>query len=285
MTDRFLSNVNTLTIPGQRDPLITDYALDKMSSYDLGLYLMDIPNYNSDGERIFTGETGVYVDIDQTAEAFENRALDTSFGATYFPDVQMDDTFTNRKVFVPATVAALAAIGYNDKVSYPWFAPAGFNRGALDFVNLTQARLKNNERERLYSIDVNPIVKFPGESSYVIFAQNTLRKGETPLQSINVQRMIGDLKRQIIDIGNRLIFEQITPELYGQIRKSFSDVLQVVQNRQGVEKFRVVCDNTNNNALDAENNKINCSIIFVPTRAIEFVAIDFIITRAGVEFV
>ncbi len=284
MTDRFTSNINILALPGQRDALVADHSLDKMRDYDLGLYIMDIPNYNSDGNRIFDGETGIYVDIEQTAATFENRALDNEFGAAYFPNVQMTDMFNNKKVFVPASIAAMAAIGYNDKVAYPWFAPAGFNRAALDFVSLTQTKLKQSERERLYQIDINPIVKFPGEASYVIFAQNTLRKGETSLQSINVQRMIGDIKRQIIEIGNKLIFETITPDLYGVLRKRFSDVLQVVQSRQGIEQFKVVCDLTNNTLLDVENNKINCSIIFVPTRSIEFVAIDFVITRAGVEF-
>ena len=284
MTDRFNSNINVLAIPGQREPLVADYAIDKMKEYDLGIYLMDIPNYNSDGDRIFDGDTGIYVDVEQTAEAFEARAFDNEFGAAYFPNVQMEDTFNNRKVMVPASVAALAAIGYNDKVSYPWFAPAGFNRGALDFVTQAQVKLKQSERERLYSIDVNPIVKFPGEASYVIFAQNTLRKGESSLQSINVQRMVGDIKRQIIDIGNHLIFEQITPEIYAQIRKSFAEVMQVVQSKQGIEKFKVVCDLTNNTNLDVDNNKINCSILFVPTRAIEFISLDFIITRSGISF-
>ena len=285
MTDKFTSFVNVLATPGQREPLIVDYAVDKMRDYDLGIYLVDVPNYNSDGDRIFDGETGVYVDVEQTAATFENRALDNEFGAAYFPNIQIDDNFNNRKVFVPASVGGLAAIAYNDKVSYPWFAPAGFNRAALDFVSQTQVRLKQSERERLYQIDINPIVKFPGETSFVIFAQNTLKKGESQLQSINVQRMVGDLKRQIIDIGNRLIFDNITPEIYGVIRKSFADVLQVVQSRQGLEKFRIICDTTNNTSLDVENNKINCSIIFVPTRAIEFIQLNFVISSAGVEFV
>ena len=284
MTDKFNSSINVLAIPGQREPLVVDYAVDKMKDYDLGLYLMDIPNYNSDGNRIFDGDTGVYVDVEQTAQAFEARAFDNEFGAAYFPNVQMEDTSNGRKVMAPATVAALAAIGYNDKVSYPWFAPAGFNRGALDFVTQAQAKLKQNERERLYGIDVNPIVKFPGEASYVIFAQNTLRKGETALQSINVQRMVGDIKRQIIDIGNHLIFENITPELYAQIRKSFAEVMQVVQSKQGIEKFKIVCDQTNNSSVDVDNNTIKCTILFVPTRAIEFISLDFIITRSGVMF-
>ena len=43
-------------------------------------------------------------------------------------------------------------------------------------------------------------------------------------------------------------------------------------------------DETNNSDEDVDNNRLNGKIIIVPTRAIEFIAIDFVITNAGVEF-
>lgn len=300
ITDSITSNINLLAIPGQRDPLVTEYASDKVRDFGLALYVQDIPSYTGDSQRIFDGDlrngaelysaytTGpiaenIYVDVDKTADAFESRALDNEFTAAYFPNIVIDDPRANKKVTVPASVAALAALGFNDKVAFPWFAPAGFNRASLDFVSKTQTRISQPQRERLFSVKINPIVKFPREG-YVIFAQDTLKQDASALQSINVQRMLTDVKRQVIEIGNRTIWNQITPQLQTGLVNDITNALSVVQVRKGIEKFKVISDNTNNTTADREQNKMNVRILLVPTRSIEFIAIDFILTNAGVQF-
>jgi hypothetical protein len=286
ITNPIASNINLLSLPGQREPFVTDYASDRASGFGLALYLMDIPNYNSSGDRIFDGEilgTSSFIDVQQTANNFDIRSIDNTFVSAYFPDVIIADPQTNKRITVPATVAALAAIGYNDKVAYPWFAPAGFNRAALNFVTLTRTRVNQGEREKLYQVRVNPIVKFPNEG-YVIFAQKTLDGAGTSLDSINVQRMIMDVQRQVIDIGNKLIWQQLTPALYNEFVSRVTPILSLVQNRGGLRQFKVVCDNTNNTMLDRENNKMNAKIYLLPVKAVEFIALDFIVTREGVQF-
>ena len=286
ITDSVASNINLLAIPGQREPFVTDYASDAVASYGLALYLMDVPNYNSAGTRIFDGTvtgTGSYINVQNTADQFDSRAINNTYVSAYFPDVVFPDPSTGKRVTVPASVASLAAIGYNDKVAYPWFAPAGFNRAALNFVTLTRTRVNQNEREKLYQVRVNPIVKFPNEG-YVIFAQKTLDGDQTSLDSINVQRMIMDVQRQVIDIGNRIIWQQLTPSLYQEFVARVSPVLALVQSRGGLRQFKIVCDETNNTELDRENNRMNAKIYLLPVKAVEFIAIDFIITRAGVQF-
>lgn len=284
ITDAITSNINLLAVPGQRDPLVTDFVGDEARDFGLAFYTMDVPNYDSNGDRIWDGENSRFIDVEQVANSFEQRALDNEFVGAYFPDFTIEDDVNRRRVTVPASIGALAALGFNDRVAYPWFAPAGFNRAALDFVTNTKARIKQPERERLYDIHINPIVKFPGEPGFVIFAQNTLEQAETALGSINVVRMLNELKRQIIEIGNRTIFEQITPEIYTELDRRFRNVLNLISARAGIERFDVIVDDRNNTDLDRENNKVNARIVLVPTRAIEFVAIDFIITRSGVSF-
>lgn len=286
MTDPFATNINVLAVPGQREPFVTDYISDAAANYSLALYLMDIPNYNSNNGRIFDGEnsgTGSFIDVQQTANNFDARSLDNTFVAAYFPDVVMNDPANGKKVTVPSTVAALAAIGYNDKVAHPWFAPAGFNRAALNFVSLTRTRVNQSEREKLYQVRVNPVVKFPNEG-YVIFAQKTLDAAQTALDSINVQRMVMDVQRQVIDIGNGLIWQQLTPALYQEFVSRVAPVLSLVQTKGGLRQYRIVCDDTNNTELDRENNRMNAKIYLLPVKAVEFIAVDFIITRAGVQF-
>jgi len=281
ITDAIASNVNIIAVPGQRDPLVADYFSDQARDFSLALYIMDIPNYDASGDRIFDGETSLYVNPDTVRNSFESRAIDNDMVAAYFPDVVIDDNVNNRRVTVPASVAAVEALAFNDRVSYPWFAPAGFNRASLDDVLLTKTRINQQERENLFAAHINPIVKYPRQG-YVIMAQNTLEQAETALGSVNVQRMLISLKRNIINIGNRLIWEQITPELYSQLRNQIAPVLSTTQIRQGINSFRIVCDSTNNTDADVDAHRINCKIILVPTRAVEFIALDFILLRTGV---
>lgn len=284
ITDPFVSNVNIIAVPGQRDPLVTNYIADKTKEFGLALYVMDIPNYNSDGDRIWDGDSGKYSDPNRTAINFESRTIDNDSAAAYYPDIIMDDPVNRKRVTVPASVAAVSALSYNDKVAYPWWAPAGFNRASLDFVSLTTTRISQPERERLYDAKINPIVKFPREG-YVIMSQNTLEQAGSSLGSVNVQRMLFDLKKQIIDIGNRIVWDNITPSLRNDIKNKFTPVLTTLQARQGINSFIIICDNTNNTQADEEANKVNVRISVRPTKAVEFIDIDFIITRSGVMLV
>lgn len=287
LTDPLTSDVNVLAVPGQREPLVVDYVADAVAENGLILYLMDVPSFNVDIERVFDGESEnqpiTRVDLQNSADQFEGRNLANTYVAPYFPNVIISDTNTQKRVSVPATVAALAAIGFNDKVSFPWYAPAGFNRAALEFVERTATRINQSDRERLSDVRVNPIVKFPREG-YVIFSQFTLDNERTALSRINVKRLMLDLKRQAIQIGNRLIFDQITPDLRARLSDQLRRVLSGVQSDNGIEAFDVVCDGRNNTQADVDANRLNCQIRVVPTNSVEFIAIDFVVTNSGVEF-
>jgi hypothetical protein len=271
---------NLIVLPGQRDTLITDYTTKKASDNGLMFYIMDIPYYDSDVTRIFDGDAGRFVDVEVTANQFDARAIDNNTAAAYFPNFVMDDTVNNRRVVLPASVAALAAFGFNDKVAYPWFAPAGFNRGALGFVTSTQVKVNQRERNSLYDARINPIVKFPNDG-YVFFSQRTLQQAKTFLESINVKRMLLEIKRSLVEIGNRIIWENISPRLREQYKRDASSVLSSVQLRKGIEAFKVVCDSTNNTDLDVDNLLIRAQIRVLPTRAIEYVVMDFNVTPSG----
>jgi len=286
MTDPFNVNTNILAIPGIRDPFITDYAGDKTREYSKAIYLMDVPAYGlQDGTtstRLFAGDT-LKPDVRETVEQFAGRATDNNYVSTYFPDVVADDTDNNRRVIMPASIAALAALGFNDKVSYPWFAPAGFNRGALDFVVNTETRLTQADRDNMYDNRINPIANFPN-SGFAIFGQKTLQQAQTSLNRVNVRRMLLEVKRIVEGIAEGLLFEQNNQATRNRFINQVTPQLALVQAQQGIDSFKVVMDNTNNTQEDVESNKLNGRIVLVPTRTIEFIAVDFIITNAGVSF-
>lgn len=284
-TNASIANNNILALPGQRDPLVTNYTLEKNTDFSLSFYLMDIQYYDQAGivgGRIFDGDTNKFISITQTTNAFIARALDNNAAAAYFPNIVVDDSVNNRKVTLPASIAALSALSYNDRVKFPWFAPAGFDRGSLSFVLLTSVRVNQTDRNSLYDANINPIVKFPGEN-FVFFSQNTLQQASTALESINVKRMILEIKRQIVAIGNRILFEQNTPSLRQRFINESSLVLASVQLRQGIEKFAVICDDRNNSSEDVNSNRMNAQIRVIPTRAIEYIVMDFVILPSGVQ--
>lgn len=283
MTDPYTVGINILSVPGIREPYLMDQASVRTKDYGLALHLMDIPAYDDDGYRIYDDSTSK-PNIKKTSNNFDDRAIDNNYVATYFPDVYVDDAVNVRKVKVPASVAALGALGFNDRVSYPWFAPAGFNRAALDFVTNVGVRLNVGDRDRLYDSRINPIATFP-RLGYVIYGQKTLQLTKSALDRVNVRRLLLEIKRIIIGIANRLVFEQNTPAVRNRFVADSVFQLSLIQTQAGIEAFQVVMNETNNTQADIDLNRLNGRVVVVPTRAIEYIAIDFIVTNAGVQFV
>jgi len=283
MTDPLQVNVNLLALPGIREDYITNYTSKKIRDYGLGMYVMDLPNYDDSNNRIYDDST-TKINIENTAATFEARSFDNNYVATYFPNVYVNDTANNRYVKVPSSVAALGALGFNDKVAYPWFAPAGFNRAALDFVNNVEVRLNVSDRDRLYDARINPIATFP-RLGFVIYGQKTLQIRKSALDRVNVRRLLLEVKRLIINIANRIVFEQNTPAVRNKFVADSILQLGLIQAQAGIEAYQVVMNETNNTQEDVDLNRLNGRIVVVPTRAIEFIAIDFIVTNSGVQFV
>lgn len=283
MTDPMSVNVNILAIPGIRESFLTEYTAQKVRDYGLAYYVMDLPTYDDTTTRLYDDSTG-RPDVDKTASAFDSRAIDNSYTGAYFPDVFVDDSTNRRRVKMPSSVAALGALAFNDRVTYPWFAPAGFNRAALDFVTNVTVRLNSTDRDRLYESRINPIAVFP-RLGFVIWGQKTMQINKSALDRVNVRRLLLEVKRIVIGTAKGLVFEQNTPEVRNKFVADSTLQLGLIQAQAGVENFRVVMNETNNTQEDINLNRLNGKVIIQPTRTIEFIAIDFIITNAGVQFV
>jgi hypothetical protein len=288
MTDELTVNTNILCIPGMRDSYITDNAATRCKLNGLIFYVQDVVEYDESINRLFDDDA-TKPDVRKTVEQFEGRAIDNNYAAAYFPDVVIHDADNNKKVQVPASVAVMSALAFNDKVGFPWYAPAGFNRGALDFVSNIDVRLGTLDREKAYDARINPIVHFVQQGTapvFVIGGQKTLQAAASALDRVNVRRMLLEVKRIVSTITREgFVFEQNTPETRKRWISQITPRLGVIQVQQGIELFRVVMDETNNTQEDAQNNRLNGRIILVPTRTAEFVSMDFIITNAGVSFV
>jgi len=291
MTDPMTVSHNILAIPGIKDSFVTDHTADLTKEYSLAIYLMDIPSFSEGNTRLFgTEDRTAFVsgsvsspDVRETAEQFSSRAVDNNYSAAYFPDIVIADEVNSTRVKVPASVAAMKALSFSDSVSFPWFAPAGFNRGALDNVTNVDVRLTAGDRDELYDARINPIANFP-DGGIVIFGQKTLQMAKSALDRVNVRRMLLEVKRLITRIAQRLLFEPNNSETRARFINLVTPLLTTVQAQAGIDSFKIVMDDTNNSTEDVENNRLNGRIVVVPTRAIEFIAIDFIITNSGISF-
>jgi hypothetical protein len=282
MTDPMSSNINILAIPGVRETFVSDHALEKTRDYSKAMYLLDTLKYDENGNRLYD-DSKARVDVRETSEQFESRAIDNNYAATYFPDVFIQDPINNRNVKVPASVAALGTLAFNDRVSFPWFAPAGFNRGGMDFVVNVENRLTSGDRDTLYDARMNPIAVFPN-TGFVIFGQKTLQFTKSALDRVNVRRLMLEIKRQVTGVAERFLFEPNNATTRSRFVSQITPLLGLIQLQAGIEQFKVICDASNNTSEEVEQNRMNGRIVVVPTRAVEFISIDFIITNSGVSF-
>lgn len=282
MTDPNTVRINLLAIPGMRDANIVENALEKVRDYGFGMYVMDIRNYDQDTTRLYDNHKKK-PDVRITAEQFDGEAIDNNYAAVYFPDVLLRDDENNKPVRVPASVAAISALGFNDRVGFPWFAPAGFNRGSLASVENVHTRLSSADRDELYDVRINPIAVFP-TGRFVIFGQKTLQQAKSALDRVNVRRLLLEVKRRVSSTARKLLFEANDAQTRARFVGEVTPQLAIIQAQAGVEKFSVVCDGSNNTSADEEENRMNGKIVIVPTLAVEFIALDFIVTSAGVSF-
>jgi len=279
MSDATEVDIQLLTIPGIKANVITDRAILVAEGRFDALCLIDVQSYDT-SNLLVTG-SGQTTSVRYTATNFRNRGLNTSFGAAYFPDVVMNDLVNDSIRTVPASVAALGAFGFNDRVAYPWFAPAGFARGALATTVETTLELNRQNMDDLYEVNINPIVSFAGSDGPLVWGQKTLYAEDSALDRVNVRRLLLSIRRQVKKISNRIVFEQGLPETLARFSQLVNPVLKRIQDQKGVDRFFVKIDTSTTTQADFENKTIRGKIFVSPTRTLESLSIDFVINNSS----
>ena len=275
-------DIQLLAIPGQRNSAVTDYCMQAVEERFDAMYIMDLEGKDTYNE-VISGSSQL-ASVTNTANSFAGRNLDNSFAAAYFPDVIMTDVGTSTNVQVPPSVAVLGAFALNDSVAYPWFAPAGFTRGALKNVLETQVKLSRSNLDALYDVDINPITAFPQtKGEVVVFGQKTLLAAQSALDRVNVRRLLIDVRRQVRAIGDTFLFEPNRESTLARFSAAVNPVLARIQAQQGLDRFKVQIDTTTTTQADVENNIVRGKIFLQPTRSVEFISLDFVVTNAGTE--
>ena len=210
-------------------------------------------------------------------------AFDTSYAATYWPWLKTIDPNSGQQVWVPASTMIPGVYAFNDNVAYPWFAPAGINRGLMTTVTQTERVLTQTNRDLLYQGNINPIATFPG-SGITVFGQKTLQKKKSALDRVNVRRLLIELKNYISQIGDTFVFEQNDAVTRNNFVAAVNPYLASVQQQQGLTAFRVIMDESNNPPSVVDQNQLIGQIYLQPTRTAEFIILDFNILPTGATF-
>jgi len=278
LSDKSAAEFQVLAIPGQRASIITDHAVKSCEERFDALYIMDIEEVDALG--VVVEDALVKPHVRNTLSKFEVRLLDSSFGAAYFPNVTMPRPSDNALIVVPPSVALMGVISRNDALSAPWFAPAGLNRGAVVGSKGVSVQMNRDLLNEIYDVDINPLYEPAGRPGEVyVFGQKTLLQGESALDRINVRRLLIDLRRKVKKIGEQLLFEPNRESTLANFSRLVEPIMQDAQRRQGVTRYKVQIDSSTTTQNDIENNTIRGKIYLQPTKSIEFISLDFIVTN------
>jgi uncharacterized protein len=241
-----------------------------------------ISNTISRGDSLYVVDLGVFGSTLGEAVT-QAQTRDTSYAATYWPWVRIIDPSTGKHVWTPASTVVPGVYANNDRISAPWFAPAGINRGGLSTVLQAEQKLSQGNRDELYSNNINPIATLP-KQGVVIFGQKTLQKSASSLDRVNVRRLMIELKSYIRQIADTVVFEQNTIATRNSFMARCTPFLEGIQQKQGLYAYKVVMDDSNNGPDVIDRNQLIGQIYIQPTRTAEFISLDFILQPTGAEF-
>ena len=221
--------------------------------------------------------------ITSNVVSFYSPITSTTYGIFDSGYKYMYDRFNNTFRYVPLNGDIAGCCARTDKNDFPWFSPAGTNRGAI----LNVVKLAYNpgkaQRDTLYSNRINPVILSPG-AGIILFGDKTGYGKASAFDRINVRRLFIYLEDAISAAAIDQLFEfndEISRTNFVNIIEPF---LRDVQSKRGIQDYVVICDETNNTAAVIDNNEFIADIYIKPARSINFIGLTFIATRTGVAF-
>jgi phage tail sheath protein FI len=191
--------------------------------------------------------------------------------------------YSDTYVTIPAAAATAGIMAATDNVAAPWYSPAGTRRGQYFGVTSLAWNASKSQRDTLYKAGVNPIVNLPGQG-LLLYGDKTKLGRPSAFDRINVRRLFLAIERAIKAAAQTVMFEfndEFTRAEFVNIVEPF---LREIKGRRGITDFRVVCDETNNTGNVIDNNQFVASIFVKPARSINYVTLNFVAVRTGVDF-
>ena len=268
-------DINLIVTPGivySLHSYVTNLVVEMCETRGDCFYILDL---YEDGGNPATSQ------IDQVVNLASE--FDTSYAGAYYPWIKIKDTNTNQIVTVPPSVVMPAIYAANDRDAGEWWAAAGLNRGSIPQAVQVTDRTTHTERDTLYEGRVNPIAAFPGQG-VIVWGQKTLQVKASAFDHINVRRLLIEIKKFFASTARFLVFEQNTMKSRTKFLSIVNSYLEGIQKRSGLYAFKVVMDSSNNTPDLIDRNIMYGQIWLKPTRAAEFIIMDFNVMPTGASF-
>jgi len=208
-----------------------------------------------------------------------DQEYDSNYSATYWPWIQIKDVDNATQIYIPPTGEVLRNIALTDNIAYPWYASAGYSRGLVKSIKAVK-KLTSDERDNLYKNRINPIATF-SDTGTIIWGNKTLQVRESALDRINVRRLLLRARKLISAVCVRLLFEQNDDQIRQEFLRLVNPILEAIKKERGLTDFRVT---VSNDPADIDANTLRGKIYIKPTRSLEFIDVEFIITPTGASF-
>jgi hypothetical protein len=275
-------NINILTTPGidyVNMSNLCESAIDMVETDRAdSIYVMTSPDYNMFVPTTSNFDTD-FIYPEEAVDTLEESGIDSNYTATYYPWVLTRDSVNNTQIYIPPTAEVVRNLALTDNIAFPWFASAGYTRGLVNSVK-ARKKLTQEDRDTLYKGRLNPIATF-SDVGTVIWGNKTLQIRESALDRINVRRLLLQARKLISAVAVRLLFEQNDSQIRQQFLDSVNPILDSIRRDRGLIDFRVVVTET---PEDLDSNTLVGKIYLKPTRALEFIDIEFLITPTGASF-
>ena len=232
----------------------------------------------SDVVNVASASTAV-TNVVATANTFTASSylvMDGNYIKTY-------DKFNDQFIEIPAASSTAGIMAATDLNRAPWFSPAGTRRGQYLGITSIAYTPTKGQRDTLYKAGVNPIANIPGQGT-VLFGDKTKLGRPSAFDRINVRRLFLVLERAISRAAEQVMFEFNDEFTRAEFVNIVEPVLREVKGRRGITDFKVVCDETNNTAAVVDRNEFIANIFIKPARSINYVTLNFVAVRTGVDF-
>ena len=193
------------------------------------------------------------------------------------------DKYNDQYIHIPAASSTAGLMAATDVNRAPWFSPAGGRRGQYLGITSISWTPTKAQRDTLYKAGVNPIANIPGQGT-ILFGDKTMLARPSAFDRINVRRLFLVLERAIARAAENVLFEFNDEFTRAEFVNIIEPVLREVKGRRGITDFKVVADETNNTAEVIDRNEFVASIFIKPARSINYVTLNFVAVRTGVDF-
>jgi phage tail sheath protein FI len=214
---------------------------------------------------------------------YRNELTSTSYATLDSGFKYQYDRYNDKYRWVPLNGDVAGLCARTDYTNDAWFSPGGLNRGQIKNVVKLAVHLHKTDRDNLYKAGVNPVVTFPGEGT-VLFGDKTLLAKPSAFDRINVRRLFIVLEKAIATAAKYQLFEFNDGFTRAQFKNLVEPFLRDVQGRRGITDFVVKCDDSNNTGEVIDRNEFVADIFIKPARSINFISLNFVAARSGINF-